>query len=98
MSTLRKSFIAGILMFAALIMVIPVAGSAELIKSKPKVTDEDVALTVRVSPGYRFRGGYRYGPYRYYNTPYPQYYHPGPYRGYYYQPYNYQYNWHWRRW
>lgn len=88
MKSLKKSLIAGIMMVAALIMVIPATGNAEMMRSKPKVTDEDVALSVRVGPGYRFRrGGYHYGPYRYNYYGYPRYYYYNPgYRGYYYYP------------
>jgi len=88
MKSLKKSFIAGIMMVAALIMVIPTSGNAEIMRSKPKVTDEDVALTVRVGPGYRYRrGGYYYGPYRYNYYGYPRYYYSPSYRGYYYPGY-----------
>ena len=88
MSTFKKSFIAGIMMFAAIAMVIPVATNAEMIREKPKVTDEDVTLTVRVHPGYRYRSGYHYGPYRYhYYAPHPRYHYSQPYyRGYYHYP------------
>ena len=90
MSTLKKSFFSGIMMFAALTMVIPATGTAEQARSMPKVTEEDVALTVRVYPGYRFRGGYYYGPRYRFDYGYPRYYYYPGHQGFYH--YNYPYH------
>ncbi|NGX58208.1 MAG: hypothetical protein K940chlam3_01113 [Chlamydiae bacterium] len=101
---LKKSLIFGVLAIAGLVFSVPAIGNAEYIRSQAKVTDEDVAISVRFYGGHgrgRFghhRGSYRFGrPYYYrpYNRPY-YYYQPGPWRGYYNYPY--QYQWRMQRW
>lgn len=83
-------------MFAALAMAVP-AVNAQTVGTTPKVTDENVAIRVRVYAGPRYGGRFYYGPGRGYYRAYPHYYYsPRYYRGYYYQPYRH----HWRggRW
>lgn len=93
---LKKSFTIGLLAMAGLIFGAPAIGHASTMQSQPKANGEDVALAVRVYPGYG--GGYYYRPYGRYNgyySPYRGNYYYGPYnQGYYYYPHYYHHHYH----